>query len=79
MLPRPNKRWEIKEKITDEVERELLDYPAFFRQILYARGILTAWQPEVSGRRVELEMHNPFNLLDMEKYGQASPVGGRSS
>ncbi len=67
MLPRPNKRWEIKEKITDEVERELLDYPAFFRQILFARGIRTALaaQEYLEGR-VELENHNPFNLLDME-------------
>ena len=44
-----------------------MDYPPFFRQILFARGIRTALaaQEYLEGR-VEVENHDPFNLLDME-------------
>lgn len=65
MLPRPNKRWVIHERIPQEVDDSLSRYPAFFRQILYSRGI----QDEIQARfflDCTEEPGSPFQLDGME-------------
>ena len=38
----PKKRWVISPLITNEVRKNLKDYPPFLRQLLFNRGINTA-------------------------------------
>ena len=65
MLPRQKKRWIIQERIPDNIDQALAEYPPFFRQILYTRGICDDRQAQtfLSG---EVEADNPFQLTDME-------------
>lgn len=67
MLPRSQKRWVISEPIPMEIDQALTDYPPFFRQVLFTRGVtdLIAAQDYLEGR-VEAGTDNPFHLLDME-------------
>lgn len=66
MLPRLEKRWEIEERIPEEIDQALASYPPFFRQILYARGVCDDRQAQafLSG---EVENDDPFLLSDMEE------------
>lgn len=66
MLAQPNKRWEIQKQVSSLVDQELADYPAFFRQILYARGISTALQAQAFlDCRTNGDQTNPFGLKGM--------------
>ena len=65
MLPRLSKRWEIHERIPQDIDQSLALYPQFFRQILFARGI----HSETEARAYledGLEQSDPFQLTDME-------------
>lgn len=64
MQPRMNKRWIIRERIPFAVEQELDSFPAFFRQILYARGVGTVEQAMfyLDG---QVERDDPFLISDM--------------
>ena len=64
MLPRPNKRWVIHDRIPSEIEQALVEYPAFFRQILYSRGYCTAEQANAY-LMGEVVNDDPFRLKDM--------------
>ncbi len=66
MLPRLEKRWEIREQIPEDIDQALASYPPFFRQILYARGVCDERQAQafLSG---EVENDDPFLLTDMEE------------
>ncbi len=66
MLSRLDKRWVIHEKITPDVDQALVEYPAFFRQILYSRGIQSLDQA-YTYLMGEVENDNPFLLLNMEE------------
>ena len=39
MPPRQTKRWKLREPISEACSQELSEYPPFFRQVLYARGV----------------------------------------
>lgn len=64
MLSRQNKRWIIRKPLPAAVDQELSSYPAFFRQILYSRGVDTA-QKAVAYLEGWVENDNPFDILDM--------------
>jgi single-stranded-DNA-specific exonuclease len=65
MLPRLNKRWEIQDQIPEDIDQALANFPPFFRQILYTRGICDDRQAQtfLSG---DVENDHPFLLMDME-------------
>lgn len=65
MLPRPSKRWEIREKLPAVVDQELRSYPAFFRQILYNRGIETAAQAHTY-LTAQVDREDPLEITDMK-------------
>lgn len=65
MLPRLQKRWEIRERIPAEIDQALSAYPPFFRQILFSRGV---WD-EVSARAYlygQPDQDDPYLLTDMQ-------------
>jgi single-stranded-DNA-specific exonuclease len=66
MLPRLNKRWVIHPTLPEEVDRALGDFPKFFRQILYARGVTDA---DGALRYLECRVRagddDPFQMTDM--------------
>ncbi len=64
MLPRLNKRWEIRKRIPSDVDQKLASYPAFFRQILYARGIADE-QQAYAYLHGEETVHDPFQIKGM--------------
>ena len=59
------KRWEIAPKIDGMADEALADYPPFFRQLLYNRGIRTA-QGAQQYLSNDGELADPFLLLGME-------------
>lgn len=64
MLPRLQKRWEISERIPAEIDQALSEYPPFFRQILFARGVVD----EQSARAYlydQVKQDDPYLLTDM--------------
>lgn len=65
MQPRLNKRWIIRDVIPSAVDQELASFPAFFRQILYARGIGTV-QQAMSYLEGQVERDDPFLIRDMD-------------
>lgn len=65
-MPVPLKRrWVIADSIPAHIDTQLADYPAFFRQLLYNRGIQTMAEAEryLNGRA---DSYSPFALLDMD-------------
>ncbi len=67
MQPRMSKRWVVKEQITSEVGEKLAAYPAFFRQILFARGITTAEQAQAYLDCSPTTSTDPFNMKGMRE------------
>ncbi len=65
-MPKMNKRWVISDRIPAHVDEALSSFPPFFRQILYARGVLDsgAAAAYLEGR-VESGQDDPFLLKDM--------------
>jgi single-stranded-DNA-specific exonuclease len=65
MLPRLQKRWEIRESLPAGVDQALAGYPPFFRQILYARGVQ---DDLMAGAYLYGQAGNddPFQLTDMQ-------------
>lgn len=59
------KRWETYPKIDGAAEAALSDYPQFFRQLLYNRGICTA-EDARKYLSYDGELADPFLLLDLE-------------
>jgi single-stranded-DNA-specific exonuclease len=66
MLPRLTKNWELRERIPTEIDQALSMYPAFFRQILFARGIQNAQQAETYLAGL-VESDDPFQLMQMDE------------
>ena len=65
MLPRLQKRWKIRERIPAETDQALSTYPAFFRQILFSRGVID----EPSARAYldgQVDRDDPYLLTDMQ-------------
>lgn len=60
------KRWETYSKIDETADKALEGYPAFFRQILFNRGIRTDEAARVY-LSLEGELADPFLLLGLEK------------
>lgn len=60
-----SKRWKVAEKIPAEVERALSYYPAFFRQVLYNRGIQNTDQAMAFLSPGE-NFYDPMLLLNMD-------------
>lgn len=59
------KRWKIAEKIPSHVDQALHNYPAFFRQVLFNRGIQTSEQAEAFLNPID-DFHDPFRLQNLE-------------
>jgi single-stranded-DNA-specific exonuclease len=65
-MPRINKRWKINDAVPVEIDQALGKYPAFFRQILFSRGI----RDELQARaylECSLELNNPMHLSGMQE------------
>ncbi|HNR01732.1 MAG TPA: single-stranded-DNA-specific exonuclease RecJ [Anaerolineaceae bacterium] len=60
------KRWEIYPKIDETANAALSDYPQFFRQLLFNRGICSA-EDARAFLIVDGELADPFLLLGLEK------------
>jgi single-stranded-DNA-specific exonuclease len=65
MLPRMSKRWVVQERVPEEIDQALANYPPFFRQILYARGVCNDTQAQAFFGGLS-EIDDPFQLKDME-------------
>lgn len=66
MLMTKPKHWWFYPQIPEEVDQKLSDYPRYFRQILYNRGIDNA-ADALAYLNADFPLHDPFLLLDMEK------------
>ena len=66
MVDQSKTHWLIQPSIPDEINQELESYPSLFRQILYNRGITTAFIAE-SFLRADEPVYDPFLLKDLEK------------
>lgn len=66
MLMTKPKHWWFYPQIPEEVDQKLSDYPRYFRQILYNRGIDNA-ADAMAYLNADFPLHDPFLLLDMEK------------
>ena len=62
------KQWILKEKIPAKISKELNTKPDIVRQFLFNRGIKTSREAEIFlNPDYERDLHNPFEILDMEK------------
>ncbi|MEN4011023.1 MAG: single-stranded-DNA-specific exonuclease RecJ [Chloroflexota bacterium] len=59
-----SKRWIIAEKISPTIESALSDYPPFFRQVLYNRGI-TDCEAARQFFAADCRFHDPMALMNM--------------
>jgi len=65
MLPRLQKRWQLREPVPIDIDQALSEYPAFFRQILYSRGIQDA--PAARAYlNAQVDGDDPYQLLGMQ-------------
>ncbi len=60
------KKWVTYPKINTTAEEELSEYPAFFRQLLFNRGITTAAEAQAF-LSADIELADPFLLIGLEK------------
>jgi single-stranded-DNA-specific exonuclease len=65
MLPRLQKNWQLREQIPANIDQALSQYPAFFRQILFSRGVQDEQQAAayLNGSVYE---QNPFLISQMQ-------------
>ncbi len=65
MIQKPTaKRWLVAEKIPAQIDAALIEFPPFFRQMLYNRGIRDA-ESARQFLRVEYLFHDPLLLMNM--------------
>jgi len=69
MLTTKPKHWWFYPQITEEADQKLSDYPPYFRQILFNRGIENA-ADALAYLNADFPVHDPFLLLDMDKAAQ---------
>jgi len=64
----PMKKWEVQKPITKTASEKLSAYPAFLRDLLYAKGII---KPEEAEKYLhpsyERDLHDPFLMKDIDK------------
>jgi single-stranded-DNA-specific exonuclease len=66
MPSRIKKRWVIQNKIPDEIDQALSEYPPFFRQILYTRGVCSSHQAYVYING-QVDVDDPFKISAMDE------------
>jgi len=69
MVDQSKTRWFIPPSIPNEINKALESYPVLFRQMLFNRGITTAFMAE-SFLRADGPVYDPFLLRDLEKATQ---------
>ncbi|HEY62741.1 MAG TPA: single-stranded-DNA-specific exonuclease RecJ [Anaerolineae bacterium] len=61
------KRWQIYPTLTPEAQKELSNYPPFFRQILFNRGYATQKSSKVFLAEIPSPEHDPFLIHGIEE------------
>ncbi|MFH1956130.1 MAG: single-stranded-DNA-specific exonuclease RecJ [Patescibacteria group bacterium] len=63
-----NKKWIVRERIPEKVNKELEQWPELVRHLLFYRGIKTKKEAEkFLNPDYEKHLHDPFGMLDMDK------------